>query len=371
VMFMRREIIGDTKVSLQVHVTEHEVDALQCARAIADAKDLKNNDESFMIYNLDALVERLALWKRELPQIEPFYAVKCNNDETMVRTLAALGIGFDCASRREIDLALRSGATANRIIYANPHKTRSFIEHAEENGVNLMTFDNAEELQKIAEHHACPELILRFACTDHTAAVPLNIKFGADPVQVAPELFKLASKMGLCIRGVSFHVGSGSKDPSIFRVAIQYARTLFDIGLALGHKMDILDIGGGFPGVDYLTAPFETFAAHVRSAVAEFFPEPEVRIIAEPGRFFAARACTLVVNVIARHAVPADKITKNAHDEISTGHMYYVNDGLFGSFHGIVFDQARPTGAPLHDEDGMLCPSTIWGPSCNSSDKIE
>ncbi|KAF8385023.1 odc-1 [Pristionchus pacificus] len=365
-MYMRREVIGDSKVN----VTEQPVDVLPLARAIAEAKNMKDNDEAFMIINLDALYERFKLWKRELPQIEPFYAVKCNSDETMVQALAALGVGFDCASREEIDIVMRMGVAQERIIYANPCKTRSFIAHAEEKGVTMMTFDNAEELEKIAKHHKCPELILRIAVSDPTATCPLNLKFGAEPVKQAPELLKRAADLGIAVIGVSFHVGSGCNDPSAYRVALGHARNLFDLGLGLGHKMEIVDIGGGFPGGEHHT-PFEQIAALIRSAVGEFFPEPEVRLIAEPGRFFAARPFTLVANVIAHTAVPAEKITKNACDAAATGHMYYINDGVYGSFNCILFDHAHPTGRPLFDIEGEKYPSTIWGPTCDSLDQIE
>ncbi|GMR57980.1 hypothetical protein PMAYCL1PPCAC_28175, partial [Pristionchus mayeri] len=367
VVFMRKEVIGDA----EVNVTEQPVDVLPIARAIADSKTLKENDDAFMIISLDALYERYNLWRRELPQIDLFYAVKCNTDSTMIQTLVHLGVGFDCASREEIDTVMRTGVSSERIVFANPCKTRSFITHAEQKGVTMMTFDNSEELEKIAKHHKCPELLLRIAVSDPTATCPLNLKFGAEPVKAAPELPKRAADMGMAVIGVSFHVGSGCNDPTAYRIALSHARNLFDIGLALGHKMKIVDVGGGFPGGEHHTS-FETMAAVIRSAVDEFFSDPAaVRLIAEPGRFFAARPFTLVANVVAHTAVPAEKITKNASDAAATGHMYYINDGVYGSFNCILFDHVHPVGRPLFDQSGELYPSTIWGPTCDSLDLIE
>ncbi|GMS78023.1 hypothetical protein PENTCL1PPCAC_198, partial [Pristionchus entomophagus] len=370
-MFSRKEIIGGKKIGEQVHVTDQSVDVLQFARAIADDHNVKGIDDAFMVINLDALCERVELWRRELPHIEPFYAVKCNSDQTLLSTLAAMGVGFDCASRSEIELVLSLGVTPDRIIFANPHKSRSFIGHAEAQGVNLMTFDNAEEMEKIARHHNRAKLLLRIACPDPSATHPLSIKFGVEPGQAASGLLKLAAERGLCIRGICFHVGSGSRDASIFRVALQHARLLFDIGRALGHKMDILNVGGGFPGVDHHTPPFQTFASHIRTAVEEFFPDPEVRLLAEPGRFFVEHPCALVLNVLARHAVTADKITGDALDSRSVGHMYHVNDGVYGCFNCIIHDHVQPTGEPLFDVEEVLYPSIVYGPTCDSADKIE
>ena len=220
--YIRKEPIGDVKVN----VTETEVDTLKLVRSIAAAKMLKDNDDAFMLVNIDALYERYRLWKKELPNVEPFYAVKCNTNETIIRVLASLGVGFDCASREEIDTVLRLGVAPERIIYANPCKTRSFIVHAEEKDVKMMTFDSTEELKKITALHSAPELILRIAVSDPTATCPLNLKFGAEPVKAAAELLKQASAMGVNVCGVSFHVGSGVNDPSAYRNALKHSRLL-------------------------------------------------------------------------------------------------------------------------------------------------
>ncbi|GMT21735.1 hypothetical protein PFISCL1PPCAC_13032, partial [Pristionchus fissidentatus] len=332
----------------------------------------QEDDDSFMIISLDALLDRVKLWKRELPQIEPFYAVKCNSDEAILRALAAFGVRFDCASRAEIDMLMRMGVAPDRIIYANTCKTRGYIAHADAAGVNMMTFDNEEELEKIAQYHKHPRLILRITASDPTATHPLStLKFGADPVKSAPRLLKRTAQLGISVIGVSFHVGSGCNDPSAYRAALEHTRDLFELGRALGHNMQIVDVGGGFPGGKH-HIPFEQFAALIRSAIVECFPDSSrVRFIAEPGRFFAARPCTLVATVVARTAVTAEKITQNAADADAVGHMYYINDGVYGSFNCKQNDHVHPIGRPLHDKEGPLFPSIILGPTCDSGDKIE
>jgi ornithine decarboxylase len=73
--------------------------------------------------------------------------------------LAELGTGFDCASKGEINkvLAELQLTKAENIVYANPCKTRGFISHAEKMGVNRMTFDNVEELDKVKKLHSSPQ----------------------------------------------------------------------------------------------------------------------------------------------------------------------------------------------------------------------
>ena len=38
-------------------------------------------------------------WNAMLPKIHPFYAVKCNPEPALLKLLASLGTGFDCASK--------------------------------------------------------------------------------------------------------------------------------------------------------------------------------------------------------------------------------------------------------------------------------
>ncbi|KAH7730505.1 ornithine decarboxylase [Aphelenchoides avenae] len=264
---------------------------------------------------------------------------------------------------------------AEKVIYANPCKTRGYIKHAEKVGIRKMTFDNEEELRKILELHPSAEMILRIAVSDPTAQCPLNVKFGCDPVSEAPRLLHKAKELGVAVIGVSFHVGSGCNDPTAFRAAIGHARRLFDTGLEVGHDMKLLDIGGGFPGHDTPKISFRKIVDVISPCLDEFFPPHEkVEIIAEPGRFFASAPVSICCNVISATKVPASRITQIEADEGKDGYMYYINDGVYGSFNCILFDHYQPTGSPLFDpleESPLEYPTTIWGPTCDGLDQVE
>uniref|UniRef100_A0A914NVH2 ornithine decarboxylase n=1 Tax=Meloidogyne incognita TaxID=6306 RepID=A0A914NVH2_MELIC len=112
-----------------------EIASLAIAKNISIKLNKKKIDDAFSIYNLDVVVQRLLQWREMLPRIKPFYAVKCNNDPILLKLLADLGCGFDCASRGEIDQIITNGLTnADNIIYANPCKTRKYIQHADKLG---------------------------------------------------------------------------------------------------------------------------------------------------------------------------------------------------------------------------------------------
>ncbi|CAN8002040.1 unnamed protein product, partial [Ixodes hexagonus] len=206
-----------------------------------------DNDQPFFVVDVGDIVYKIKLWKLKIPRVEPFYAVKCNGDPAVMELMAGLGLGFDCASKSEIDAVRSLGVSPSRIIYANPCKTKSFIKHAAVQGVDLMTFDNEQELYKVKELFPLARLVLRIRVDDSGSVCQLGLKFGCE-VSDAQHLLAVAKSLGLSVVGVSFHVGSNSREPSSFASAIQSARLVFDQGLAMGFPMELLDIGGGYPG---------------------------------------------------------------------------------------------------------------------------
>lgn len=106
-------------------------------------------DNPFYIMNIDDIVYKYDLWVSKMPRVKPHYAVKCNDTNVVLATLAALGVGFDCASKGEIAKVLDLGVHPDRIIFANPTKPGSHIRHAAKENVKTMTFDSEIELSKI------------------------------------------------------------------------------------------------------------------------------------------------------------------------------------------------------------------------------
>ncbi|XP_060681281.1 antizyme inhibitor 2-like [Hemiscyllium ocellatum] len=334
---------------------------------------LTENTDAFSVADLGDLVHQHLRWQKALPRVKPFYAVKCNNSKPVAQILAQMGLGFDCASKNEIATILDIGVRAERIIYANPCKEVSHIKYAMSRGVQMMTFDNKDELLKVAMIHPTAKMVLRIAVNDFTSLLPLSEKFGA-PITECRQLMEYAKTLNLDIIGVSFHVGSGCIDPKIFAQAVADARVVFDIGIHLGFQMYLLDIGGGFPGTTEDKVTFEEIAAEINPALDIYFPDKtEVQIIAEPGRYYVTSSFTLVVNIIARKIV--EKSQPNFNDEEAGNEktmMYYLNDGLYGSF--CTFEKYRALLKPIvykkHSLDQKLYNTSIWGPTCDAWDHI-
>ncbi|KAL5485889.1 SPE1 [Sanghuangporus weigelae] len=334
-------------------------------------------EKAFFVADLSYVYKQHERWKRCLPAIEPFYAVKCNPDPYVLRLLAALGTGFDCASNNEISRVLDLGIVdPSRIIFANPCKALSFIRNAAKACVEMMTFDNVDELHKIARSHPRAKLVVRILTDDSKSLCALGTKFGA-PLVTVPGLLSTARRLNLSVIGVSFHVGSGCFDTSAFADAVARARTAFDMGKDAGYDFTLLDVGGGFED-----ATFEASARVLSEAIDYYFPNREsIRIIAEPGRFYVSKAYHLAVNIIARRA-PLDEGKREApvppdEDSKTPRVMYYINDGVYGSFNCILFDHqivhphVLSMGGSFHvPSTEPFRPCSVWGPTCDSIDCV-
>ncbi|KAK3308924.1 pyridoxal-dependent decarboxylase [Chaetomium strumarium] len=329
------------------------------------------DEDTFFVADLGEVYRQHLRWKMNLPRVRPFYAVKCNPDPKLLELLSALGTGFDCASKNEIEQVLGLGVDPSRIIYAQPCKTNSYVRYVASQGVRQMTFDNADELRKIARLYPEAELFLRILTDDSSSLCRLSLKFGAS-LDSTDNLLALARELGLNVVGVSFHVGSGASDPGAFLKAVQDAHVVFQQAAAHGFCLRTLDVGGGFCSDN----SFEQMAGVLRSALDEYFPAHSgINVIAEPGRYYASSAFTLACNIIARRTI---------EDVSATSYMVYVNDGLYGNFSSMMFDHQHPVAKVLRARGRTLYNTSaaeatdvvdgieysIWGPTCDGIDRI-
>lgn len=230
-----------------------------------------------------------------------------------------------------------------------------------------MTFDNEPELYKIAEVHSKGKVVIRIKVDDSHSICKFSAKFGARVEQVE-HLLSVAKKLNLDVVGVSFHVGSGCESAESHRLAIESARYVFDLGSTLGFNMTLLDLGGGWPGTSDAKVPFLDITKVVNAALDVYFPEdefPGLEVIAEPGRYYVASAFTLATMVIAKREVELD--------DGNRGVMYYLNDGVYGSFNCTIFDHwvVEPTPFIGMESDRETLLTTLWGPTCDSMDLIK
>jgi ornithine decarboxylase len=289
------------------------------------------------------------------------YAVKCNPEPAVLRAIWDGGVRhFDCASIAEVTLVRRMFPGA-AIHFMHPVKSRSAIREAWVlNGVRDFVFDAPGELAKILTEIATPEaaalaalpgLFARLALPKSGAAIDLSTKFGAD-VETAIDLLRAARPHAGKL-GIAFHVGSQCMDPLAWRDAMALAGIVIN---RAGVRVDIIDVGGGFPVAypDIDPPPLGAFMAEIDAAF-DRLNLPGVKLWAEPGRALVAGGGSVVVQV-----------------QLRKGNMLYINDGVFGSLAdagalGFRFPTRpiRATKTALGAPDAAF---SLFGPTCDSSD---
>nr|KAI8749436.1 ornithine decarboxylase [Biomphalaria glabrata] len=464
---------GHSSVSIDLYNSVTTMDDLVQERV--SRLQAYEHDTTFIIANIGTLYSQLSKWKELMPRVKPFYALKCNNDPVVTKVLADIGLGFDCASQSEIEQILQLGVHPSRIVFANPNKHMSHLRFAAQNNVDLMTFDDICEVLKIKQSFPNARLLLRIKTRRHfRARHTFNKKFGCDPCLVRSLLVQ-CKQLSVNVVGFSFHIGSLPEENSYFTTTIADVSELFQIGQELGFRMTILDIGGGFPGVDTEKQSFQKVAKEINEALERHFPTSRgVDVIAEPGRYFVTSCFTLAVQVMSKKVVaesfeandqnvkmnehtivnehtilnehshqnghiylngcaPDNKLmfespSEHTNDDshiITNGHtsanghiivnrhtsanghatlsnldtvekhrflnglshengrierpdhetayvyMYFINDGLFGTFSNVRTDQlvARPSFLKDCDTKAMHT-SILWGPTCAESDCV-
>lgn len=321
--------------------------------------EIHQGDQPFFIVNLKEVIKKINLWRENLPIIEPFYAVKCNPDDIIIKLMASMGLGFDCASKNEISKVISAGVHPEKIIFANPCKMTEQIKYARSNDIDLMTFDSSHELYKIKLYHPSAKLVIRIQTDDSKSRCQFNCKFGVSLDQVK-DLLQQAKFMDLDIMGVSFHVGSGCEDENVYHTALGDCKKVYDLAKELDFNISLIDIGGGFSGNN--EELFIRMSKVINSSIDEFFKDIDIKFIAEPGRYFVTSAYTLVTSVINK------KVIKGTDD--SKHIIYYLSESVYGSFNNTVFDHAKIELLPFNERNEKQYECTVYGPTCDSMDKI-
>ncbi len=297
-------------------------------------------------------------WSFDLPAVKPFYAVKCNPDPKLVSILRESAFGFDCASQRELSMMNTRGHLKDSVIYANPCKSEHDLEFAKKYGSPMTVVDSCEEIAKLDDLSYGGSALIRIKVDDTGSTMPFGAKFGAAVENIAT-LGEFARRRNVPLRGISFHVGSESKDTTAHGKAIGLAIEQCKKLLGIGHRADIVDIGGGFtPNMSDFTLRSHMIRAAINEKGAS-----GIRFIAEPGRFFATESQDLFVQVIGKK--PANG---------GAGWRYTLDESIYGQFTNILFDHQKPRWLRItrKDEEKKRAwgKGVLFGRTCDSLDVI-
>ena len=302
-------------------------------------------------------------FKKCLPRVQCYYAVKANSNPEIIKTLFNEGCSFDVASYNEfmqIHRYVRGFEKKDKeffiwdkIIFSNTIKDWRTLQKIKRYRP-LVTYDNIDELKKIKKHCASAGLVLRLKVPDTGSQVEMSSKFGAETGD-AHYLIRQAFEAGMVVEGLSFHVGSQCTNFDNYTAALAITSDIFHEARKKGYNLNIVDIGGGFPvPYDSQVPKFEELAAIINSECERLFPH-DIEIIAEPGRFMVATAAMLITEIIGK-ARREGKI------------FYHINDGVYQTFSGVVYDHWLPNFRAFKRGKEEVC--AVVGPTCDSFDKI-
>jgi len=321
------------------------------------------------IVDHEQLRQNFRRFRKALPRVQCYYAVKANSLDPIIETLFNEGASFDVASFPEFMQVYKyikkwpkdkqHAFIYDKIIFSNTIKDEETLQKLKPYRP-LVTFDNEDEIIKIKQHCPTAGLVLRLSVSDTGSMVEMTSKFGVDPGQ-AMDLIDKAFKTGLMVEGLSFHVGSQCTNFDNYVQAMDTASQILREANSRDYpkKLNIVDLGGGFPVPYHDNVPkFESLARIINAEIDRLFPEKEIEIIAEPGRFMVANTATLVTRIIGR----ARRSGKR---------FYHVNDGVYHTYSGIVYDHCTYHLNYFKGKNqGKKEICAVVGPTCDGFDKI-
>ncbi|KAL3060719.1 hypothetical protein OYC64_015131 [Pagothenia borchgrevinki] len=357
---------------------QYSVGLLEGGAALCDVIDNHIYEQSlteknaFFVADLGVIMRQHVRWRTHMAQIRPYYAVRCNSSPAVIEVLAALGAGFICTNKSELELVQSHGIPSEDIVYSGVCKQVSQIKYAAKNGIDLLVCDNEAELRKISRCHPNAKLLLQVSTEASSQGDEMSMAFGCS-LKDCRRLLEKAKELGVQVVGVRSHISSSCEDDQVYVHAISDARCVFDMGEEIGFNMNVLDIGGGFSGSE---TQLEMINTAVMSMVDLYFPPSTgVSIIAEPGSFFVSSAFTLAVNIISKEVVARDR-QDQAHDDPSPNDepefQYYMNEGVYGSFASKLCETLIPAPS-VHKNPPLDAPvfsSSLWGPSADDLDQV-
>ena len=305
-------------------------------------------------------VEQAAKSLLKLKSVERIlYAVKANFNAELLRTLAAVGVDFECVSPGEVEWLeeIFPDLDLTRILFTPNFAPREEYEWGLRKGLQV-TLDNLYPLQAWPELFAGKKLFIRVdpgqgrGHHEHVKTAGVHSKFGVPRFEV-DELVRLVDAAGAEVVGIHAHSGSGILDPDNWR---SVAAELVQIAEHF-PSVKTIDLGGGLgvpekPGdKSFDLERLDQTLAEIREAY------PQYELWLEPGRFLVARAGVLLTRVTQTKGKG-----EMQYIGVGTGMNSLIRPALYGAYHEIV-NLSRAGEAPSETV-------TVVGPICETGDRL-
>lgn len=329
------------------------------------------------VYSQATLTRRFSELDRAMAPVEHLvcFAVKSNSNQSVLRTLANLGGGFDIVSGGELQRVIAAGGDPRRCVFAGVGKTEAEIEFALRKGVYSFNVESEPELQRINKVAArlkkvAPVAVRLNPNVDAKTHAKITTgtyenKFGIAFEEIAGVYARAAKLKYLRLRGLQMHIGSQLTDVTPFELAVKKVVPLVE-QLKAQHGIEFFSIGGGVgivyepalasgnpawwsgEGQDILTP--QKYAAKLLPLLQPL----SLRILMEPGRYISGNSGILVTRVeyVKRTGKKNFVIVDGAMNDL-------IRPAFYDAYHEIV---------PLTKKGGAKVSSDVVGPVCESGD---
>ena len=294
------------------------------------------------------------------------YAVKANNNLTVLNIVRQEGAGADCSCVEELTLAKLAGFSNERLLYSGNYNSDDELTQGINSGAAI-NLDDVDLLPRLLKHGQPETLSFRVNPGMGEGQYPglvfggENTKFGVEESRII-ECYKRAKASGIRKFGIHMMTGSNVLNLEYFS---SVTRKLFEIVENIAKKVELtfefVDIGGGF-GVPYKPEDhplkIEDLGAKVGSIFNEFVEKGnlgEPYLMVEPGRFVACDSTILLGRV---HHIK--KTAKRTFVGTDIGMNTILRPALYGAYHHI-YVAGKPVGTP---EEVV----TITGQVCENTD---
>ena len=319
----------------------------------------------FYIYSKNDILQKIRFLKNVFSEIENHsivYAIKAENNLSILKMMIEEGIGGDVVSIGETLKYIKAGGKAENIVFSGVAKTEEEIRKSIELNIKRFNIESIPEAIRI--NSIAKELKRRVKCsirvnpnidahTHEKITTGINgNKFGISIKTIRENANMLKSLDNIEIDSLSMHIGSQMVDAEPFYKAILVMRDLIAEVNSLGFSIKNIDIGGGF-GVRYNRAhsgfDFDKFT---KDSI-KLLKEMNLSVTTEPGRYFVAESAALIMRV------------EYIKEELSR--KYAILDGGMNDYVRVAMYEAYNEIMPLIKSDKYSNYDFV-GPICESSD---
>ena len=348
-----------------------------CCEGVAVESLARKFGTPLYVYSQATLTRRFKQLDTAMAPVEHLvcFAMKSNSNQSVLRTLANLGGGFDIVSGGELQRVIAAGGDPRKCVFAGVGKTEAEIEFALKKGVYSFNVESEPELHRINKVAARLKKIAPVAVrvnpnVDAKTHAKITTgtyenKFGIAFEEIAGVYARAAKLKNLRLRGLQMHIGSQLTDVKPFEQAVKKVVPLVAT-LKAKYGIEFFSIGGGV-GIVYEPALASGAAAWwskegkniltPQKYAAKLLPLLQplgLRILMEPGRFISGNAGILVTRVeyVKRTGKKNFVIVDAAMNDL-------IRPAFYDAYHEIV---------PLTKKGGATVSSDVVGPVCESGD---